>query len=103
MWPGPAALARGRFQRKAGTPGGGNACRTTGGDVRSKTYRQKEKRVHPTPHRGTKRPREGADILAFRGVRCLDLSPLSLGLKEQKDTRLQRQEVTEILITSPEL
>lgn len=30
------------------------------------------------PYLGTKRPRDGADMRAFRGARCLDLSPLSL-------------------------
>ena len=33
--------------------------------------------LEPT-HLGTKRPSEGADILALRGVLCLALSPLSL-------------------------
>lgn len=36
---------------------------------------------------GTKRPSDGADIRAFRGARCLDLSPLSLEKTERLHIR----------------
>lgn len=35
-------------------------------------------------HRGTKRPSDGADILAFRGVLCLARSTLSLDGTRQR-------------------
>lgn len=47
-------------------------------------------------HRGTKRPSEGADILAFRGVRCRVLSLLSL--QKQREGLNNRQFPVLVLI-----
>lgn len=52
-------------------------------------------------HRGTKRPRDGADILAFRGVLCLARSPVSLNSNKEKRLVLNPRTDLTLTIRSP--
>ena len=59
----------------------------------------RQERVQQLTHRGTKRPSEGADILALRGVLCLALSPLSLE-RRIRDGYTEEQTTSWVIISS---